>query len=322
VYGTIPAGGSLIKQYSATSATNTPAGHSAQFFYRMTCNLRASVTDTFNITIGQNIFIIGNGTTSSTHPFYTSYADARQNILFTAAELTATGLNASYITHIGFNVITRSSTVMNGFSVKMQNTTLTSITGFTSSGWTTCYSGTYTVPGTGWQDIALTQPFPWNGTSNLLIEICFDNSSAGTTSTVNSTTISNMNRVGYSSSLSGCTITTSYSRTYRPNLRITAGGAVGIIKNNEIPLSYSLSQNYPNPFNPVTSINYAIPKQGFVSLKIYDILGREITALVNEVKTPGYYVVDFDASNLGSGVYFYKIVSNDFTDIKRMMLIK
>ncbi len=322
IYGTIPAGGSVIKQYSATSSTSTPAGHSAQFFYRMSCNMRSPVIDTFNVTIGQNIFIIGNGTTSSTHPFYTSYADARQNILFTAAELSAAGLTASYITHLGFNVITRSSTVMNGFSVKMQNTSVTSISGFTNSGWTNCYSGTYTVPNTGWQDIALTQPFAWNGTSNLLIEICFDNSSSGTTSTVNSTSISNMNRVGYSSSLSGCTISTAYSRTYRPNIRITSGSAVGIVNNNEIPVTYSLSQNYPNPFNPVTSINYAIPKQSLVSLKIYDILGREITTLVNEVKNPGYYTVDFNASNFGSGVYFYKITSNDFTDIKRMILIK
>jgi hypothetical protein len=236
--------------------------------------------------------------------------------------LSASGLTASYITKIGFNVITNGGTPMNGFSVKMQNTTATTISGFTSSGWTNCYSGTYTIPGTGWQDIQLTTPFPWNGTSSLLIEICYDNTSSGTTSPVFASTISNVNRVGYSTSISGCTITTTYSRTYRPNIRITSGAPLGIIKNEEIPTAYSLSQNYPNPFNPVTSINYAIPKQGLVTLKIYDVLGREITTLVNDVKNPGYYTVDFNASSFGSGVYFYKITSNSFTDIKRMILVK
>jgi hypothetical protein len=91
---------------------------------------------------------------------------------------------------------------------------------------------------------------------------------------------------------------------------------------NTIPDQYSLSQNYPNPFNPVTKINYSIPKQGFVTLKIYDLLGREIKSLVSETKQPGNYSVDFNGSNLASGVYFYRLESNSFTSIKRMMIIK
>jgi hypothetical protein len=91
---------------------------------------------------------------------------------------------------------------------------------------------------------------------------------------------------------------------------------------NTIPDKYSLSQNYPNPFNPVTKINFSIPKQGFVTLKIYDILGREVRTLVNETKQPGNYSVDFNGSSLASGVYFYRLESNSFTSIKRMVLIK
>jgi hypothetical protein len=91
---------------------------------------------------------------------------------------------------------------------------------------------------------------------------------------------------------------------------------------NTIPLLYNLSQNYPNPFNPATQIKYDLPKQGFVTLKIYDVLGREITKLVNEVKSPGSYIVDFDGTNLSSGVYFYKLEVNGFNEVKRMMLIK
>ncbi|MFZ4591776.1 MAG: T9SS type A sorting domain-containing protein [Ignavibacteria bacterium] len=90
----------------------------------------------------------------------------------------------------------------------------------------------------------------------------------------------------------------------------------------ETPKTYQLSQNYPNPFNPVTKINFALPKQGFVTLKIYDITGREVKTLVNEFKQSGYYSVDLNGSNLASGVYFYRIQSNDFVMTKRMVLIK
>ncbi|MCX6159580.1 MAG: T9SS type A sorting domain-containing protein [Ignavibacteriae bacterium] len=92
--------------------------------------------------------------------------------------------------------------------------------------------------------------------------------------------------------------------------------------NDNLPTSYKLSQNYPNPFNPATKINFALPKQGFVTLKVYDIIGREIKTLVNEVKQAGYYTVDFNGSSLASGVYFYRIQSGDFVMTKRMILIK
>jgi len=90
----------------------------------------------------------------------------------------------------------------------------------------------------------------------------------------------------------------------------------------ETPSNYSLSQNYPNPFNPVTKINYALPKSGLVTLKIYDILGKEVATLVNEVKNVGTYSIDFNGSNLSSGVYFYKLTAGDFSSIKKMSLIK
>ena len=88
------------------------------------------------------------------------------------------------------------------------------------------------------------------------------------------------------------------------------------------PPEYSLSQNYPNPFNPITNIRYYIIKQKLVTLKIYDILGREIKTLVNEVKNPGEYIVQFNGAELASGVYFYRLVAGDFTAVKRMVLIK
>lgn len=91
---------------------------------------------------------------------------------------------------------------------------------------------------------------------------------------------------------------------------------------NGIPKIYSLSQNYPNPFNPVTQISFAIPKNGLVTIKVYDILGREAAIIANKEFMAGTYKVDFDASSLASGIYFYKLVSDDFTETKKMMLVK
>lgn len=89
-----------------------------------------------------------------------------------------------------------------------------------------------------------------------------------------------------------------------------------------MPLKFSLSQNYPNPFNPSTKINFDIPKDGNVVLKIYDISGREIKTLLNEFKSAGYYSQVFDAGNLSSGAYFYKLQSGDVTLSKDMILVK
>ncbi|MDO8550393.1 MAG: T9SS type A sorting domain-containing protein [Ignavibacteria bacterium] len=86
--------------------------------------------------------------------------------------------------------------------------------------------------------------------------------------------------------------------------------------------NYDLSQNYPNPFNPFTTIKYQIPEDGIVTMKIYDILGKEVKTLVNEQKHSGRYEVQFDAGDLASGVYIYRIQVNDFVSVKKLMLLK
>lgn len=83
-----------------------------------------------------------------------------------------------------------------------------------------------------------------------------------------------------------------------------------------------LSQNYPNPFNPTTRIDFSLPKGQNVSIIIYDILGKEILEIVNGYKDAGDYSIDFDASNLNSGVYFYVMCTNTFIDTKRLVLVK
>lgn len=90
----------------------------------------------------------------------------------------------------------------------------------------------------------------------------------------------------------------------------------------EVPTEFSLEQNYPNPFNPVTTIKYSIPNSGKVDLTLYNSIGEEIVKLVSEYQETGNYIVQFNASYLASGVYFYRIISGDFVQTKKMMLLK
>ena len=106
------------------------------------------------------------------------------------------------------------------------------------------------------------------------------------------------------------------------------GGSVFISKiSSEIPKQFRLHQNYPNPFNPETKIRFEIPsdvkrKTSNVKLIIYDILGKEIVTLVNEQLQPGLYEVTFNGQNLSSGIYFYQLRLENFTDTKKLVLIK
>jgi len=101
------------------------------------------------------------------------------------------------------------------------------------------------------------------------------------------------------------------------------GDPIGILQiSNEVPMNYNLSQNFPNPFNPQTSISFKLPRKSFVKLIVYDLTGKEIIDLVNQSFNPGKYLVSWDAGNLPSGTYFYKIETIDFIQTKKMVLIK
>ena len=96
------------------------------------------------------------------------------------------------------------------------------------------------------------------------------------------------------------------------------GAEANIVKDR----TYTLFQNYPNPFNPTTTINYSIPRTSLVTIKVYDVLGREIETLVNDEKHIGNYKVEFNASKLASGIYFYKMQAGDFSETKKLILLK
>ncbi|MBS4028275.1 MAG: T9SS type A sorting domain-containing protein, partial [Ignavibacteriales bacterium] len=108
-------------------------------------------------------------------------------------------------------------------------------------------------------------------------------------------------------------------------LRTTNGGAVFVRDDftNTIPSSFELNQNYPNPFNPVTNLSFVIRHSSFVSLKVYDILGKEVAMLIHsKLMDAGKYDIKFDGSKIPSGIYFYQLRAGNFSETKKMVLMK
>lgn len=267
---------------------------------------------------------IGTDTLSSNYPFTTYWMDGRTDMLYLASEITASGGVPGYFMGISYYFNYADTIPLNGFNVKILNTSDTALTGF-SEGWTVCYSETYKPLSTGWQTIYFTQPYGWNGNDNIIIEVCYNNSAWTKFSPVRSTLKPNKT-FGKFTDLSqgdGCIdITTGALQARRPNICLIISPLTGVGNISSVPDKYSLSQNYPNPFNPITRINYSISRPGLVTLVIFDALGRQVSELVNEYKNAGNHIVEFNASCYSSGVYYYKMVSGDFSDTKKMIVIK
>ena len=107
----------------------------------------------------------------------------------------------------------------------------------------------------------------------------------------------------------------------------TIGKNMGLVTSVEInvkqaPKGFYLLDNYPNPFNPTTKIEYLVPETSMITLKVFDSLGREVSTLVDEIKSPGKYEVNFDGSDLTSGVYMYVLTAGNYSQIKKMILLK
>jgi len=115
------------------------------------------------------------------------------------------------------------------------------------------------------------------------------------------------------------------TRIYFSNMIVDENGEIVNVaenKNNTVPNKYYLSQNYPNPFNPITKISFTIPKYSHVTLKVFDVLGKEISTLVDKGYIAGKYEVEFNGNNLSSGVYFYTLNADDYRETKKLLLIK
>lgn len=180
-------------------------------------------------------------------------------------------------------------------------------------------TGTATISSMKWIENSNTCYFVAPGTTTLNM---YKSTNSGANWTAMTTPVGLLGFSHFDFCLSGSTVT---------GFAIAPGGliiklteTVTLIPGEEttVPTEFSLRQNYPNPFNPVTKISYALPKSSNVILKVFDMLGKEVSVIENGFKNAGNYTVEFDASKLTSGMYFYKIEAGDFKDTKKMMLLK
>jgi photosystem II stability/assembly factor-like uncharacterized protein len=271
---------------------------------------------------------IGNGTVKTPYPFYSFYMDSRTDMLYLASEIFAGGGLTGNILKVGFYIDSVfNSQVLNGFTIKLKNSNLTTLTGYENIGWTTVYNGNYSVSALGMTYFTLLTPFAYTQGSNLLVEVCFNNSSYTTNTFVNSSNAPGMTFHGHQDlgSGDGCVDINSGSiMPNRPNICLMTSIPTGDPNaHSNVPKDFKLYQNYPNPFNPVTKIRFDVSKSSLVTLKVYDILGKLVATLVNDKLQPNTYLVDFNASNLNSGVYFYQLsLNNTPFAIKKMMVVK
>lgn len=266
-------------------------------------------TDTFYVAQkkgGLNYLTIGNGTSTVGYPYYTYYHDSKTQMLYTAEELLALGLQPGNITSLSFNISSRASQYMYGFNIQMQNSTLNALTGFVNSGWSTVYSGGYSVPGTGWHEIVFQYPFIWDGISNILINICFDNTSYTSNSNVYSTNITGKVWHYHTDWGTGCSSTGGSAQNSRPNIRLKGIIMGNGCESNRSPLIVNVS-NAPSKDLGVIAIN--TPVDGFeisspvpveITIKNYGQTAID-TFFVSYKKGNDFPVTEMIAGNLNPG---------------------
>jgi hypothetical protein len=261
-------------------------------------------------------------------------------------------------TGVGIDIACSNGTLLNSDSnLKLLNSELTQPSKKSYSGGQYIFNFKYTAPTTGGQYIlyatGCSKKLEWNHGANFTINVTVPVELVSFTSKIidrnielNWTTATETNNKGFELFRNGKLIdfipgkgTTLELQNYSfidKNLKngiynyrlkqIDFDGSYNFIGNINAavnsPEDFSLNQNYPNPFNPSTMIEYQIPKSGFVTLKVFNVVGDEVAVLVNEAKDAGTYKINYDASYLKSGIYFYKIQVDGFEATKRMILIK
>ncbi len=312
----LPQGGNVYQ--ALFNSTQSEVALNDSIFYRIFAKDNSTAHNTDSTALYKFKFVpivtveLGNGTTSCNFPFTTYWMDGRTDMLFLASEILAGGGGAGFVTDIGFNVITANSAVMNGFTINLQNTTATTLSGFVSTGWTVGYSGTYSVPGTGWQMITLQTPFFYNGTDNLLIEVCFNNSAYTQYSPVYSTPTALdkvYGRYGDLSTGNGCVDAFSLTTgpTGRPNTKVTLNLAppveltafTSVVDQNNVTLNWTTATEKNNRGFQIErkSENGKFEAIGFVN-------GNGTSTNIHN-----YSFVD---RSVGVGTYYYRLKQVDF----------
>lgn len=276
------------------------------------------------VTVSTENCIIGTDTVSVPYPFYTYFTDSRTQIIYKKNEIYTFDCPVYMIFQIAFYITELPINDIYNFSIKMQHTQDTVLTGFINSNWTTVYTGTLLLSHTGWHQINLNQFFYYNQQYNLLMEICFDMSYYTYNIKVRSSQAYNKVWHYHTDNAAGCSLTGGSVQAYRPNIKFTPVINT-VIKINELKNpEYRLEQNYPNPFNSSTKFRFRIKKSGPVTLSIYDILGKQEIIVLSEPLEPGEYEKLFnpDKFNLSSGIYYYCLSTPDYSEVKKLVFLK
>ena len=309
----------------------------------------ATTTPTTTPGSSTNTVTVGNGTGTTTTPYGTYYMDAKTQYIITKAELAAAGYSSvnNIIKSLAFNVSSASTQVMNGFSIKVKHTTSESFssTSFISNtGMTTVYSGN-TTASTGWKTHTFSTPFTYNGTDNLLVEICFDNSAYTTDSKTYYTSTSTYKTLYLRSDVpsGGVCNNTTGTRTYsRPNMRFTFSSSASLIKTTDdevvtsgdaalktIPKDVVQFQLYPNPTSSIININYNVEEENSeVNIKVYNMVGEIVGEYTPQDQSEGQHSFEIDLSSkmnlsdLKAGIYLCTLNINGEIQTKKFMVTK
>lgn len=312
----------------------------------------ATTTTTTTPTSGtSNTLTVGNGTGTSVTPYGTYYMDEKVQYIITKSELVAAGYSSAnnIIKSLAFNIASASTQVMNGFTIKLKHTTNTSFSStsfLANTGMTTVYSAN-TSASAGWKTHSFSTPFTYNGTDNLLVEICFDNSAYTTDSKVYYTATSTYKTLYLRSDVAsgGTCANTTGSRTYnRPNMRLAFSSSINLvllsqddltIQDNSAALRTIPKGNLidfqlaPNPTSSMLNVTYSVEDENStISIKLYNMMGKLVAEFEPQNQTEGRsnYEINLNSvaniEELTNGVYLCSLSINGEIQTKKFMLIK
>jgi hypothetical protein len=275
-----------------------------------------------------NYYNTNSGTAGNIYPFGVTAGKKCQWLSRSGDFIHPASAPSGYITSLYFYMGATTTTTFNQLLVKLGRTTLTNLpTGSVYTGQLDTVYYRFSVPlssvTANWMKINLDRAFYYDNTKSLVIDVSQCTASNSSMS-VRQSTGTGLIRNFLNNAIGACLFTYSGQDAQIINAGINLYTLNGIppIGDPIIPLVYLLEQNYPNPFNPTTKIRYDLPRYEFVNLSVYDVLGREVETLVNEKLYPGSYEVEWNASSYPSGVYFYKLISGNYVQTKKMMLLK
>lgn len=341
---------------TSTSASKTISGLSAsttyEFQVQTVCSGGSSAFSasktfaTTSTTSTSSTITVGSGTAATaTAPYGTYYMDEKVQFIITKAELTAAGYTSTnnILRSLAFNVYAASSQTMNGFSIKMRHTTAGSFSSssyYSSTSMTTVYTANY-IASTGWNTHTFTSPFTYNGTGNILVEICWNNSSYTTDSKVYYTTTSTNNALYSKADVASggvCAYTTGTLSTSRPNMRFVFSGYSSVFSSKLIPEDDNLEPDqlvpsdfnlYPNPAADKINVEYTlINENNIVVISIYNIMGSLVGQYEQGSLGAGQHLFSLDfasdpnLSAMSDGIYLCTVNIEGVTQTKRFVVSK